>query len=283
MLRHQCCRHADHTIQHNGYMPQRAADAHTGKSCNVQSSDCLQYREGISMPQVIGFQCGADNLLLTSQSLVRKSRTSAGDFLCFALQKSCRHRTAGSRVADSHFPSGQKSVTLLLAILYQFDSCDNGPDSLFLRHRRFFQKISCAGTHLTIQDAGNGFLTIYSDIHRDRLRANALRHLADGGSFPCHGLCHRQRDLLPRLAHAFLHDSVVCTEDQHTFFPKVDLFRSQYSSDLRRNGFKAAHAVQRFCQGIPVFFHKTSHRFLRCRDPDLRQFLSGIVMKYGLL
>ena len=68
-------------------MPQRAADAHTGKSCNVQSSDCLQYREGINMPQVIGFQCGADNLLLTSQSLVRKSRTSAGDFLCFALQK----------------------------------------------------------------------------------------------------------------------------------------------------------------------------------------------------
>ena len=224
-LRHQGRCHADHAIQYDGYMPQRAADTHTGKSCNVQSSDCLQYREGISMPQVIGFQCGADNLLLTSQSLVRKSRTSAGGFLCFALQKSCCHRTAGSRVADSHFPGGKDTVSFFLTLPYQFDSCDNGPDSLFLRHRRFFQKISCAGTHLTIQDAGNGFLTIYSDVHWNRLGANALCHPADGGSLPGHGLCHRQRNFLPGLGYTLFYNAVIGTEDQHTLFMDIDHFR----------------------------------------------------------
>ena len=177
------------------------------------------------MPQVIGFQCGADNLLLTSQSLVRKSRTSAGGFLCFALQKSCCHRTAGSRVADSHFPGGKDTVSFFLTLPYQFDSCDNGPDSLFLRHRRSFQKISCAGTHLTIQDAGNGFLTIYSDVHWNRLGANALCHPADGGSLPGHGLCNRQRNFLPGLGYTLFYNAVIGTEDQHTLFMDIDHFR----------------------------------------------------------
>ena len=119
-------------------MPQRAADAHTGKSCNVQSSDCLQYREGIRMPQVIGFQCGAHHLLLPCQSLIRQSRTSAGDFPCLALQKGGRHCTAGGSVADSHFPGGKDTIALFLTLPYQSDSCGNGTDGLFFRHSRFF-------------------------------------------------------------------------------------------------------------------------------------------------
>ena len=137
-LRHQCRCHADHAIQHDGHMPQSSADAHTGQPGNIQPSDCLQYREGIRMPQIIGFQGGAHHLLLPRQSLIRQSRASAGDFLCPTLQKSSRHCTASGGVTDSHFPGGKDAVSLFLTLPYQFDSCDNGTDGLFFRHGRFF-------------------------------------------------------------------------------------------------------------------------------------------------
>ncbi len=51
---------------------------------------------------------------------------------------------------------------------------------------------------------------------RDRLGTDALRHLQTEDPSG-HGLCHRQRDLLPVWSR-LPHDAVVCTEDQHTFF-----------------------------------------------------------------
>ena len=79
--------------------------------------------------------------------------------------------------------------------------------------------------HFAIPYSGNGFLTIYPDVHWNRLGANALCHPADGGSLPGHGLCHRQRNFLPGLGYTLFYNAVIGTEDQHTLFMDIDHFR----------------------------------------------------------
>ena len=217
------------------------------------------------------FNCFPDDPDLPLQSITTKSGSFSCYSLCFFIQKHRCHRTAGSRISDSHFSGRQDGITGLFLFFHLTDADHSCLQHLFPGHCRSFGQIGCAVRHLISRFCDRSNITYHSDINREDINICYLSHNT-GTRLPFGEIIrHSRRHILPGLCDSLFYHSIIGTHDNKALLFQFIVICSQDPRNLNHCFLQLPQTEQWLCNAHPPLLCKIHALFIQ--RPNLHFYL----------
>ena len=174
--RQKSCRRTDHSVHKHRNPEGCAAQKCAAHTRNVKAAQLGQHVQRVRRVWLIDLDSPTDGRLFAGKPLVGKTGSPAGDGLRLTAQQHTGHRAGSGGVANAHFTGGQKAHVLLLAVLHQQCTSQNGLLGLLAGHGRAFRNIAGAVGHPPVQHTGLRAKILDAHIHRNQFTIRPPGH-----------------------------------------------------------------------------------------------------------